>query len=172
MKNHYLQSALALVFAGVGVYFRMLLGPLIVLLVVMLIDYITGMAQAWVSSTLSSRTGILGIVKKIGYLVAVAVAVVVDYIIQLAASGAGLEIPTVYAFGLLVTIWLILNELISILENLAEIGVPLPKFLLRIVERLRKSTEKQGEAQAAPVSEDDTEAEPKHPPDDDPEEGC
>lgn len=154
MKNHYLQSALALVFAGIGVYFRMLLGPLIVLIVVMLIDYITGMTQAWVSATLCSRTGILGIVKKIGYLVAVAVAVVVDYIIQLAASGAGLEIPTVYAFGLLVTIWLILNELISILENLAEIGVPLPKFLVRIVERLRKSTEKQGETQAGePVPE-------------------
>lgn len=158
MKSHYLQGALALVFAGIGVYFRMLLGPLIVLIVVMVIDYITGMAQAWISSTLSSRTGILGIVKKIGYLVAVAVAIVVDYVIQLAASGAGLEIPTIYAFGLLVTIWLILNELISILENLSEIGVPLPKFLLCIVDRLRKSTEKQGDTQADPVSESDTEA--------------
>lgn len=170
MKNHYLQSALAIIFAGIGAYFHMLLGPLIVLLIVMLIDYATGMAQAWASATLSSRTGILGIIKKIGYLVAVAVAVVVDYIIQLAASGAGLQVPTIYAFGLLVTIWLILNELISILENLSEIGVPLPKFLMRIVEKLKKSTETQGDAQAE-VSEPDTETLPQHPPDDDPKAG-
>ena len=39
--------------------------------------------------------------------------------------------------GLLVVIWLIINELISILENLATIGVPLPTFLFKLVGRLK-----------------------------------
>ena len=38
---------------------------------------------------------------------------------------------------MIVTIWFIINELISVLENLAEIGIPLPKFLVSIVKRLK-----------------------------------
>lgn len=163
MKN-LLKGVISLAFAGIAVYFRQLLGPLIVLLAVMVIDYITGMVQAWVSATLSSRTGILGIIKKLGYLAAVAVAIVVDYVIQFAAIGAGVEIQEFYAFGLLVSIWLILNECISILENLSEIGVPLPSFLMAIVKKLKKSTEKRGDSQSAPP-ENEAEELSDHPPD-------
>ena len=44
--------------------------------------------------------------------------------------------------GLIVTIWLIVNELISILENLAVIGVPLPKWLTKIIGKLKISIDK------------------------------
>ena len=148
MKENIFRAALSAVLAAVAVYFRKLIGPLAVLGVVMCIDYITGIAQAWVSGTLSSRTGVLGIIKKLGYLFAVAVAVVVDYVIQSAAIGAGLDLAGSYYCGLLVTIWLTLNECISILENLGEIGVPLPGFLMAIVKRLRQTTEKEGEKHA------------------------
>ena len=43
------------------------------------------------------------------------------------------------------TIWLVLNECISILENISEIGVPLPAFLLKIIEKLEKTVEDTGE---------------------------
>lgn len=164
MKENVLKSVLALILAGATVYFRNLMAPLAILMIVMIIDYITGMAQAWVSATLSSRTGALGVVKKIGYLFAVAVAVVVDYIIQLAANRAGTDLSGFCPFGLLVTIWLILNECISILENLSEIGVPLPAFLMAIVKKLKKTTENQGDQQSGSG---DTRAEdlPEHPPD-------
>lgn len=164
MKENTIKGALSLVFSGIAVYFRNLIGPLIVLAVVMLIDYITGMTQAWISATLSSRAGILGLIKKIGYLFAVAVAVVVDYIIRTAAQDAGVDLPKYFVFALLVTIWLILNECISILENLSEIGVPLPGFLMAIVKKLKKTTEKEGDE----LAEDDEKAAedlPEHPPD-------
>ena len=162
MKESVLKGVLALIIAGATVYFRNLAAPIIVLMIVMIIDYITGMTQAWVSATLSSRAGLIGVIKKIGYLFAVAVAVVVDYIIQMAASGAGQDLTGFCPFGLLVTIWLILNECISILENLSEIGVPLPSFLMAIVKKLKKTTEQQGDQQ----SEDRAEDLPEHPPDD------
>lgn len=162
MKENVLKGVLALIIAGATVYFRNLAAPIIVLMIVMIIDYITGMAQAWVSASLSSRAGLIGVIKKIGYLFAVAVAVVVDYIIQMAAGGAGQDLTGFCPFGLLVTIWLILNECISILENLSEIGVPLPSFLMAIVKKLKKTTEQQGGQQ----SEDRAEDLPDHPPDD------
>ena len=147
MKENIIKGAFALILAGIAAYFRALLGPLIILAVVMIIDYITGMASAWVNKVLSSRAGIVGIIKKVSYLFAVIVAAALDYIIHSATAKAGIKI------GLVVTIWLILNECLSILENLTEIGVPLPAFLKKAVEKLKKTAERKGEEmteQAAP----------------------
>lgn len=148
MKDFAIKGFITVIFTGAALYFHQLVGPLIILAIVMIADYITGMAAAWVNSELSSRAGIVGIIKKIGYLFAVAVAIVVDYVVQTAAAGAGMEVGNFHIFGLLVTIWLILNECISILENLSEIGVPLPAFLVAVVKKLKKSAEKTGETHA------------------------
>ena len=154
MKENIFKGALTVILAGAAVYFRQLLGPLAVLAVVMIADYITGMVAAWVTGTLSSRTGLFGIIKKICYLFAVGVAIVVDYIITFAAINAGAELAGMHVFGMLVTIWLILNECTSILENLDEIGVPLPSFLIAVVKKLKSSTEKVGDKKAKPAPED------------------
>lgn len=151
MKDFAIKGFITVIFTGAALYFHQLVGPLIILAIVMVADYITGMAAAWVNSELSSRAGIVGIVKKIGYLFAVAVAIVVDYVVQTAAAGAGMEVGNFHVFGLLVTIWLILNECLSILENLSEIGVPLPAFLVAVVKKLKKSAEKTGETHAGDI---------------------
>ena len=148
MKENTVKGLVALMFAGAGAYFHELLAPVIVLGLVMLADYISGLARAWIGKTLSSRAGIVGIVKKIAYLFAVAVAVVVDWTIQNAAVKAGLDLGGFYMFGLLVTVWLILNECISILENLAVIGVPLPAFLMKAAAKLKQTAEETGEEAA------------------------
>lgn len=145
MKENTAKGLVALVVAGAGAYFRELLAPVIVLGLVMLADYISGLTRAWIGKTLCSRVGIVGIIKKLAYLLAVAVAVVVDWVIQTAAAKAGLELGSFYLFGLLVTIWLVLNECISILENLAVIGVPLPAFLTKVIGKLKQATEAKGE---------------------------
>lgn len=145
MKGNAIRGLIAAAAAAVGVYFRELLIPVVMLVAVMVLDYATGMADAWAAGQLSSRTGLRGIVKKLGYLIAVGIAVVVDWIIQTAAGKAGLELGNFYAFGLLVTVWLILNECISVLENLDKLGVPLPGFLMRIIEKLKENTESAGD---------------------------
>lgn len=145
MSENAAKGIITVIIAAVVAYFHELVGPLIVLAIVMLADYITGLAQAWVSGTLCSRIGIIGIVKKVAYLFIVGVAVVVDWIIQTAATKAGLDFGGFYMFGLLVTIWLVLNECISILENVAELGAPLPGFLVKLLEKLKKSAEDKGD---------------------------
>lgn len=145
MKDEVFKGVIAAALAAVGAYFRALLFPVAVLALVMVADYLSGMARAWIKNELSSKVGVIGLVKKVCYLFGIAVAVVADWVIQTAAGQAGIELQSVYVFGLLVTIWLILNECISILENISEIGVPLPPFLMSLVNKLKKTTEAKGD---------------------------
>ncbi len=147
MKENILQVLFATVLGAVIAYLNVLLIPLIVLIVVMLIDYGTGMAQAYVSHTLNSRIGVTGIIKKIGYIIAVTVGIVADYLISSALVNCGIDVNINCCIGMIVTIWFIINELISILENLSEIGTPLPKFLLLFVKRLKTTVESKNESE-------------------------
>lgn len=134
-----------ILFAGavgaLAAYFNVLLVPLVVLAAVMLIDYITGMAGASYTGQLNSRVGVMGIVKKAGYLALVAVGMVVDYLINSALVNIGINFRIYYCFGMIITIWLIINELISILENLGELNIPLPQFLVKTVKTLKGRVE-------------------------------
>ena len=137
-----------ILFAGavgaLAAYFNVLLVPLAVLLAVMLIDWITGLAGASATGKLNSRVGVIGIVKKVCYLALVAVGMVVDYLISSALVSIGISLQINYCFGMIITVWLIINELISILENLGEMGVPLPGFLVGMIKTLKGKVEEQG----------------------------
>lgn len=149
MKTEETVSAvLAAALAAVGAYFRQLLIPVGLLIIVMVSDYFTGMISAKLRNDWNSRTGILGIIKKLCYIFGVAVAVVADFVIQMAAAQLGTDLTGRFLFGLLVTVWLILNECISILENIDEIGVPVPPFLAKLIARLRKAAEQAGDSQS------------------------
>lgn len=140
-KENIFQGIITLVIAGVSAYFQIIAIPVLVLMLVMIVDYITGLAGAYVAKQLNSRIGIVGIIKKVGYLGLVAVGMVADYIIYSALSQIGIDIELGYCVGMVIVIWLIINELISILENLAEIGVPLPAFITKLVGRLKNTIE-------------------------------
>jgi toxin secretion/phage lysis holin len=148
MKANLIKGALAALIAASAAYFRALLGPVLVLALVMASDYVTGVLAAYRTGALSSRTGLLGILKKLGYLFCVGVAVTVDFTVRSAGARLGYDLGGFCAFALLVTVWLILNECLSILENLTEIGVPVPGFLRAVVERLKGSAEETGEEKA------------------------
>ena len=143
MNHDNIKIFLAAAFAAVWAYARQLLIPLLILILVMMVDYISGVAAAWKKGELSSRVGIVGIVKKLSYLALVVVGCTMDYLItMLSGHLTGQEIA-VKAIGLVVICWLIINELISILENVARQGGPVPPFLANILLHLRETTEKQ-----------------------------
>ena len=141
MKENTFKALFAVAIGGLAAYFREVAIPLIILIVVMIIDYISGMAKAWIKAELSSKVGLKGIIKKICYLLVVCVAAVVDWLITSGLQKVGINITVNYLIGVIVTIWLIINELISILENLSVVGVPLPPFLSAVVHKLKISVE-------------------------------
>ena len=53
----------------------------------------------------------------------------------------GIHLQINYCFGMIITIWLIINELISILENLGELNIPLPHFLVDMVKNMKDKVE-------------------------------
>lgn len=143
LKETMTKTIPAMVLAPIFAYFGALGFPMILLLAVIVCDYISGLTAAWTTSSLSSRVGILGIVKKVCYLLLVAVGVIIDLILQ---SGLAEVLPSFFGEGchpvaLLVIIWLVVNECLSILENLSEIGIPMPGFLSRIIAKLKKTLE-------------------------------
>ncbi|NLU24693.1 MAG: phage holin family protein [Clostridiales bacterium] len=145
MKETGVRAALSAALAGFCSYFGILAAPLTVLIAVMLADYATGMLKAWESSSLSSRIGIRGILKKLGYLVIVAVGMVVDWILRWGLAGIGLTLHLTFLISMIVAVWLIINECISILENVAAMGAPVPAFLMKLIDRLKGAVEKEGD---------------------------
>lgn len=138
-----IKGIISLAIAGLVGYLSKLTVPIMVLVFFMAVDYITGITSAWISGNLSSRTGIIGIIKKVCYLVTICVAMGADYLICTALCEIGIEYNLSYLIGMTVTIWLILNELISILENTAKItGKNAPDILLKLLDKLKNTVEK------------------------------
>jgi toxin secretion/phage lysis holin len=137
-----IQAIISAALAAFASYLGALAVPIIILMVMMIIDYLSGMSAAWSEGTLSSRVGAKGIVKKVGYMALIVVAMGVDYLIYSGIAAANIELGYSMWFGLLVAVWLIINEMISILENLGRLGVPIPEFLKKIIGRLKTSAER------------------------------
>ena len=145
MKERSWQALIAVVLGGLSAYMRMMFVPLVILIGVMIVDYMSGMLKAWGNEELSSRVGLRGIVKKLSYLMLVCVAGVVDWLVWSGLRQVGITLDFGFCFGLIVTIWLIINELISILENLDALKVPMPKFLKNVVKHLKNAVEVRGD---------------------------
>lgn len=146
MKNE--NSVMAILAAAVGAlcsYAAALVVPLAVLLAVMVGDYVSGMAKAWSTGTLCSKTGLRGIVKKLGYLVLVGVAGVMDWLVRYGLAQVGVTVTLDFLLSAMVTVWLIINELLSILENIAALGGPVPGFLRKLLARLKNAVESKAE---------------------------
>ena len=140
-KEKGIQAIASATLAVFAVYMGALAVPIIILMVMMILDYLSGMAGAWSQNNLSSKIGAKGIIKKVGYMALIVVAMGVDYLIYSGIAVANIEVGYNMWFGLLVAVWLIINEMISILENLGKLGVPIPEFLTKIIKRLKNSAE-------------------------------
>lgn len=125
----------------------MLFSPAIILLIILtIIDYFSGMLASKKEAVehpndkrygWSSKKSIIGIYKKLGYILAVLVALSTDYLIYALLGEIGVEYQIKTLFGFLVTVWFIINELLSILENAGRMGAVLPKFLQNVLSELK-----------------------------------
>ena len=116
--------------------------PVFLLVGCNVIDYATGLfAAKYRTENISSYKGIRGIIKKVCMWLLVLVGAWIDILIRYTAecTGIGLNIPFIVAT--VVAVWLVVNEIISILENMIDIGVDMPPFLLPIVKYIKKQVE-------------------------------
>lgn len=101
--------------------------PFKTLLMVIVLDVITGLIKAFKNKNLDSIIGIKGILKKIGYLIIVSLSVIIDKI--MGATGT-IRNVVIYFF--------VANEGLSILENWQILGLPLPNKLYRLLEQFKE----------------------------------
>lgn len=133
-------------FAVVSSWLGTLAIPVYILVACNVIDYVTGITSACVrKEEVSSYKGIMGIAKKVFMYLLIVVGVFIDLMLQYMFKNLNIPISLPFIVGCIVACWLVLNEMLSILENLNEIGVPMPPFLMPLVERIKGSVEKKGE---------------------------
>lgn len=97
------------------------------LLILMVLDYITGICKSIVNKKVNSIIGLKGIIKKVGYLILVALSFLLDGVV---GDTGAIRNLVVYFF--------VANEGISILENWGAMGLPLPSKILEVLEQLKK----------------------------------
>ena len=114
--------------------------PLVwILIAVMSIDYLTGLITGALGKSnkttngyLESHAALKGLLKKGLIILVVLLAALLD---QAVSAGAGIQFEAVMGATCL---WFIASEGLSILENVAMMGVPVPKILLKLLEVMRE----------------------------------
>ncbi|BDG30977.1 phage holin family protein [Parageobacillus thermoglucosidasius] len=118
----------------VGSFISFLIGGadllIIILLCFVMTDYVTGLIASAIEGKLSSQVGFRGIVRKILVFVLVAVSHLLD--IAIGWDNHFIRDAVVFSY--------IINEFISIVENIGRAGVPLPSFLKKAIQLFKDET--------------------------------
>ena len=128
-------NAVQFVFAAVGGWLGNFLGGcdslLYALVAFVVIDYITGVMCAINDKTLSSQVGFRGICRKVLIFLMVGIANILD--VHIIGTGSVLRTAAIFFY--------ISNEGISLLENAAHLGLPVPQKIKSVLEQLHDRSE-------------------------------
>lgn len=129
-------SSVGAVIAGVIGYFIGGFDALITVFgAVVLIDTLSGMLKAWNNGAYSSKEFRLGLIKKLGYIIGVLLVVQLDIVIrQVVGASVGFRDATITFF--------IINEALSVIENLGGMGVDFPQAFKNAIKALREKSDK------------------------------
>lgn len=142
---------------GAVVSFFTTMPPLVYILIgVMSIDYVTGLICGAMGKSKKTETGYLasheawkGLLKKGVILLVVLLANLLDIAVS---KGAGITVEAVMGATCL---WFIASEGLSILENVASMGVPVPKILINLLEIMRQKGDGKEEQKPAEEQKDE-----------------
>lgn len=107
--------------------------------ILMALDVATGFINAWAKNQIKSSVMRQGLARKFGELTIIAIG-------QLFFYGLGLS---KYCVGF-VSFYIILMELVSIAENLDKLGVPIPKFIKKVLNNAEKTMNEIGKEETTP----------------------
>ena len=119
---------------GVGQYVKDVSWVIISLMAFIVLDILTGLLKAWQAGDLSSSKSREGVIHKVSELIALVAGFGMDLVLPRILSDLTGKPIDFKIFGLTIAAYLILTEILSIVENLSQTGVILPE---PIVKRLR-----------------------------------
>ncbi|NBI88082.1 holin [Lachnospiraceae bacterium] len=129
-------NTIQLIFAAIGGWLGYFLGGcdglLVALVVFAAVDYITGVMCAVADKKLSSEVGFKGICRKVLIFLLVGIANILD--VQVIGTGSVLRTAVIFFY--------ISNEGVSLLENAAHLGLPIPEQMKAVLEQLHDRAEK------------------------------
>lgn len=132
-------NTIQLVFTAIGGWLGYFLGGndglLYALVAFAVIDYITGVMRAISDKTLSSEVGFRGICRKVLIFLLVGIANILD--VQVIGTGSVLRTAVIFFY--------ISNEGVSLLENAAHLGLPVPEKIKTVLEQLHDRSESEDE---------------------------
>ena len=126
------QTAAAAIGGYLGYFVGGVDGLMTALIIFMVIDYITGLMCAIVDRKLSSEVGFKGICRKVLIFLLVGIGNIID----VAVLGAPGVLRTAVIF------FYLSNEGVSLLENAAHLGLPVPEAIKTVLEQLHDKSEK------------------------------
>lgn len=132
-------NTIQLIFTAIGGWLGWFLGGcdglLYALIAFVAIDYITGVMCAVIDHRLSSEVGFKGIFKKVLIFLLVGIANILD--MQVIGTGCVLRTAVIFFY--------ISNEGVSLLENAAYLGLPVPEKIKTVLEQLHSRSESEEE---------------------------
>jgi toxin secretion/phage lysis holin len=146
MKDHILKLSTS-VLTGLVASFWGIYGPVIIcVLVAICMDVISGLVAAMASGEkLSSRVGWIGFWKKMALILALAFGIFMDSFIPILLGTISLELPFTMPIGTIVGCYIVINEAISIIENINKAApTALPKWIKKLLEGASKTIDEGG----------------------------
>ena len=132
-------NTIQLIFTAIGGWLGYFLGGcdglLIALLIFVTVDYITGVMCAIADKKLSSEVGFKGICRKVLIFLLVGIANIID--VQVIQTGSVLRTAVIFFY--------LSNEGVSLTENAAHLGLPVPEKLKVVLEQIHDRAEKGGD---------------------------
>ena len=129
--------------------------------IVIVFDVVTGLIQSKVTGVpWNSKKGAIGFWKKLGLLAALFFGVFMDYFIPVALGVVSISLPFNCPFGLIIGVYIVLNESISICENLYHINSQaVPSWVIRL---LKNTSDKLNQTNENDAHSDETHSDETH----------
>ena len=146
IKEHQLKLATSLI-SGLVASFWGIYGPVILcVLIAICMDVISGLVASMASGEkISSKVGWIGFWKKMALILALAFGIFMDSFIPILLGTISLELPFTMPIGTIVGCYIVINEAISIIENINKAApTALPKWIKKMLEGAGKTIDDGG----------------------------
>ncbi|WP_053955089.1 phage holin family protein [Inediibacterium massiliense] len=127
-----IKNSINMIIVGLGTGMSILIGEwnriIHILVILIIMDYITGLMKGYKNKEISSEMGHKGLLKKAAIFIVIILAHQLD--LAVASQNPVFRTMTIYFY--------IANEGISITENIAGLGVPLPAFIVKVLKKMKE----------------------------------